>query len=391
MKAYITSIILACALLAGCGDVSDEGAAGEPESKSVTTISSSSAVTTTAEITASDEKTTSRTSVTTKKVTTLPDKSKREIVTIRYEWNGGTDGNEKQGVYKGDKPIECAPPKKKDCAFAGWYTDKELTKEFDPDKPLMEDITLYAKWEPVNCEININTHDDEYAVTDHRRYFDFTVSSSNSYIIDISYEINGSPPEELNYSQDNDPTDVTDMLMKAVHGGGYTVKLLLASGNNTFTVHATTEDGHVESKTVNVYYDGGENFASGWSRNDYEKNGYPIVAVYEPPMTPDNPSFLFPSNVVTIYFTNGSYKESEEFIAEHSDIFEKKVGEINTIDLKEIKLAKPVTNKDSITYDEYIELQNDLEQQLKELSPIVESAFFDKIHIHMRTDIIEPE
>lgn len=391
MKVYITSIILACALLAGCGDVSDEGAAGEPESKSVTTISSSSAVTTTAEITASDEKTTSRTSVTTKKVTTLPDKSKREIVTIRYEWNGGTDGNEKQGVYKGNKPIKCAPPKKKDCAFAGWYTDKELTKEFDPDKPLMEDITLYAKWEPVNCEININTHDDQYEVTDNCRYFDFTVSSSNSHIVDLSYEINGSPPEELNYSQDNDPTDVGEMLTKAVHGGGYTVKLLLASGNNTFTVHATTEDGHVETKTVTAHYERGKSFASGLSLEDYEKNGYPLVAVYDLERNPNKPYFYFPSNVAEIYFSYDSYKESEEFIAEHSDLIEKKVGENNTIDLKQVKLVKPVTDKESITYEEYIELQKGLEQQFKELSPIVDLASFYKIHINMRPDIIEPE
>ena len=146
-----------------------------------------------------------------------------------------------------------------------------------------------------------------------------------------------------------------------------------------------------ETKTVTAHYERGKSFASGLSLEDYEKNGYPLVAVYDLERNPNKPYFYFPSNVAEIYFSYDSYKESEEFIAEHSDVIEKKVGENNTIDLKQVKLVKPVTDKESITYEEYIELQKGLEQQFKELSPIVDLASFYKIHINMRPDMIEPE
>ena len=159
----------------------------------------------------------------------------------------------------------------------------------------------------------------------------------------------------------------------------------------TTAVTTTAEDGRTETKTVTAHYERGKSFAGGLCLEDYEKNGYPLVAVYDTERNPNKPYFYFPSNVVEIYFSYDSYKESEEFIAEHSDIIEKKVGENNTIDLKQVKLVKPFTDKDSITYEEYIELQKGLEQQLKELSPIVDLASFYKIHINMRPDTVEPE
>lgn len=143
--------------------------------------------------------------------------------------------------------------------------------------------------------------------------------------------------------------------------------------------------------TDTAHYERGKSFASGLCLEDYEKNGYPLVAVYDTERNPNKPYFYFPSNVVEIYFSYDSYKKSEEFIAEHSDIIEKKVGENNTIDLKQVKLVKPFTDKDSITYEEYIELQKGLEQQLKELSPIVDLAYFYKIHININPDMIEPQ
>ena len=45
--------------------------------------------------------------------------------------------------YTIDEP---ATPKKEGYLFGGWFTDDKFTKEFDFDKPIEEDITLYANW-----------------------------------------------------------------------------------------------------------------------------------------------------------------------------------------------------------------------------------------------------
>ena len=38
-------------------------------------------------------------------------------------------------------------PGRDDAVFAGWYTDRGLTAAFDPTAPVMENLTLFAKWE----------------------------------------------------------------------------------------------------------------------------------------------------------------------------------------------------------------------------------------------------
>jgi uncharacterized repeat protein (TIGR02543 family) len=37
-------------------------------------------------------------------------------------------------------------PVKEGYSFAGWFTDKALTKAFDPETRITSSITLYAKW-----------------------------------------------------------------------------------------------------------------------------------------------------------------------------------------------------------------------------------------------------
>ncbi|MBE5871877.1 MAG: hypothetical protein E7294_11540 [Lachnospiraceae bacterium] len=67
----------------------------------------------------------------------------KKIVTI--DTNGGSDMAALQ-LETGRTVGELAEPVKTDYTFDGWYADKELTQEFDPDTAIDEDTTIYAKW-----------------------------------------------------------------------------------------------------------------------------------------------------------------------------------------------------------------------------------------------------
>lgn len=75
-------------------------------------------------------------------------------VTISFDTNGGSPIETITIDWKDDEAliehVEATPPTRKYSVFAGWYTNKELTRPWDlyrdhPDR----DMTLYAKWEPL--------------------------------------------------------------------------------------------------------------------------------------------------------------------------------------------------------------------------------------------------
>ena len=77
-------------------------------------------------------------------------------LTITFESNGGTEVPS-QSVVTGSCVIEPENPVKpagkkaysrENFAFAGWYTDEELTQAYDFSRSVENDFTLYAKWIP---------------------------------------------------------------------------------------------------------------------------------------------------------------------------------------------------------------------------------------------------
>ncbi len=69
--------------------------------------------------------------------------------TISFESNGGSTVNNKIINYntKVDKPNN---PTRAGYSFQGWYEDEALTSSFDFDTLIVEDKTLYAKWQQIN-------------------------------------------------------------------------------------------------------------------------------------------------------------------------------------------------------------------------------------------------
>ena len=69
---------------------------------------------------------------------------------VSFVMNGHGTAPADQTVYTGDKIKKVAEPTAEGYNFAGWYTDKGLTKKFDVENDTIPgDTTLYAKWEKI--------------------------------------------------------------------------------------------------------------------------------------------------------------------------------------------------------------------------------------------------
>lgn len=88
---------------------------------------------------------------------------------VTFEMDGHGTAPENQTVWSGDKLARIADPTAAGYTFAGWYTDKELTKAFDIENDTITgDTTLYAKWEVIpdhelTVKVGTFTYDDNAA------------------------------------------------------------------------------------------------------------------------------------------------------------------------------------------------------------------------------------
>ncbi len=76
--------------------------------------------------------------------------------TITFESNGGSSVNSAT-VKEGDFLSKPTNPTKNGFAFSGWFTDEELTTEFDFTKAINSDLKLYAKWEEKETTLTFET------------------------------------------------------------------------------------------------------------------------------------------------------------------------------------------------------------------------------------------
>ena len=80
-----------------------------------------------------------------------------QTFTVRFESNGGS-AVEEQTVNENETAQKPANPSKTGYAFAGWYSDKALTKAYDFASPVNADLTLYAKWNPIAFTVKFESN-----------------------------------------------------------------------------------------------------------------------------------------------------------------------------------------------------------------------------------------
>ncbi|MFA9422285.1 MAG: S-layer homology domain-containing protein [Sedimentibacter sp.] len=69
--------------------------------------------------------------------------------TVTFNTNGGIPIDSLTGIIKNATISKPANPINRGFDFAGWFTDSNLTKEFDFSSKVTSSITLYAKWTPM--------------------------------------------------------------------------------------------------------------------------------------------------------------------------------------------------------------------------------------------------
>ena len=67
---------------------------------------------------------------------------------VSFDSNGGSEiASQVVDINANANAMKPADPVKEGYTFAGWYSDKELTTEYDFNSPVSDNMTLYAKWD----------------------------------------------------------------------------------------------------------------------------------------------------------------------------------------------------------------------------------------------------
>ena len=76
-------------------------------------------------------------------------------ITISFETNGGNEIADVKLTLELDL-YDLEEPAKTGYTFAGWYIDETLENEFDPEIVITDNVTLYAKWDPIVFTVSIS-------------------------------------------------------------------------------------------------------------------------------------------------------------------------------------------------------------------------------------------
>ncbi|MBR6258054.1 MAG: InlB B-repeat-containing protein [Lachnospiraceae bacterium] len=72
--------------------------------------------------------------------------SGKDVFLVSFDMQGHGYPVTAQNVVSGKTVAKPVDPKADDCAFEGWFTEKECTNEYNFDTPVSKSFTLYAKW-----------------------------------------------------------------------------------------------------------------------------------------------------------------------------------------------------------------------------------------------------
>ena len=95
---------------------------------------------------------------------------------VTYDSNGGSDVSSQTVLINGlaTKPKD---PTRSGYEFVGWYTDSDLTEEYDFDTKVTNSFVLYAKWEET---------DEDTDIEDDTEYENIIILTINSKVADLN-------------------------------------------------------------------------------------------------------------------------------------------------------------------------------------------------------------
>jgi len=89
---------------------------------------------------------------------TLYARWERDRYTVTFVANGGLPQPLQQQIAYPGKAVEPPPMIRTGFGFGGWFTDQGFTNEWDFDRAIGEDLTLYAKWDTALRTVTFNAN-----------------------------------------------------------------------------------------------------------------------------------------------------------------------------------------------------------------------------------------
>ena len=143
-------------------------------------------------------------------------------VTVTFDSDGGSSVTE-QKILRGQKASEPTAPTKDGYIFDGWYNGS-ATSSYDFDTPVIENITLTAKWS-VKSDVTFNTAPQSYTYNDAVQAFSITGTAVTGF--DIAYKQSG------------------QTVANPINAGSYDVIITRAEDNTYNAVDVTISNGLV--------------------------------------------------------------------------------------------------------------------------------------------------
>lgn len=143
-------------------------------------------------------------------------------VTVTFDSDNGNTVQEEK-VLRGQKASEPTAPTKDGYIFDGWYNGS-ATSSYDFDTPVIENITLTAKWS-VKSDVTFNTAPQSYTYNDAVQAFSITGTAVTGF--DIAYKQSG------------------QTVANPINAGSYDVIITRAEDNTYNAVDVTISNGLV--------------------------------------------------------------------------------------------------------------------------------------------------
>ena len=112
---------------------------------------------------------------------------------VNFELNGGTCENcEKQTINEGDLAVKPTNPIKENYDFVSWYTDPEFNNEFSFETQIVNNYTLYAKYELkkiASLEVDVNIVDFGIVNVGFKNNIEKNITLRNSGNVDLTIDM----------------------------------------------------------------------------------------------------------------------------------------------------------------------------------------------------------
>ena len=163
---------------------------------------------------------------------------------ISYVLNGGTNSTDNPSSYNTGDTITLSFPTKEDYMFMGWYTDYKFTNAVKEIADKTGDLTLYAKWVPVNhvIEFDLNYERNGYNV-------ERIKNTAKTVIIPSSYKGLPVTVDTYNLCINADRTN-NDVVEEIVFTSGISITKSVSFENATSLKRITVEEDNPYMKSI---------------------------------------------------------------------------------------------------------------------------------------------